>query len=256
MADMRLIVAGSRRPDGPGPDARHRGNTGCGAGRRAGGAGLRTTRQGFRNTGGPTRERRGELSGDLWAMSANADGILDFTVPAATIANVAIAAQRGLVHIIGTTGLSSSDDAVIKSVTQRAIVVKVRQYEPRRQSAGSPCEARRAIARREFRYRNPGNAPQVQDRCAVGHRAFMLGEAAAAGRNIALEQRSARGRDGHNRRTAIRRYRFCFVAWRHRGRRSQRDLCRSVGADHAGASCRGPDDFRPWRAEGSPVGAG
>jgi len=64
------------------------------------------------------------LSADLWTMSANADGILDFTVPGATIANVAIAAQRGLVHVIGTTGLSSSDDAVIKSVTSRATVVK------------------------------------------------------------------------------------------------------------------------------------
>src|ERR1700743_3238980 len=65
-----------------------------------------------------------ELSGDLWSMSAHADGILYFTVPGATIANVAIAAQRGLVHVIGTTGLSASDDAVIKSVTARAIVVK------------------------------------------------------------------------------------------------------------------------------------
>ncbi|MFX5817243.1 4-hydroxy-tetrahydrodipicolinate reductase, partial [Acinetobacter baumannii] len=43
-----------------------------------------------------------ELSGDLWSLSKNADGILDFTVPAATIANVAIAAQRGIVHVIGT----------------------------------------------------------------------------------------------------------------------------------------------------------
>src|SRR5213083_659316 len=57
------------------------------------------------------------LSSDLWSLSANADGILDFTVPAATIANVAIAAERGLVHIVGTTGLSVSDMAVIKSVT-------------------------------------------------------------------------------------------------------------------------------------------
>jgi len=65
-----------------------------------------------------------KLSADLWKLSANADGILDFTVPGATIANVAIAAERGLVHVIGTTGLSASDDAVIKSVTQRAIVVK------------------------------------------------------------------------------------------------------------------------------------
>ena len=65
-----------------------------------------------------------KLSADLWTMSANADGILDFTVPAATIANVALAAERGIVHVIGTTGLSGSDDAVIKSVTSRAIVVK------------------------------------------------------------------------------------------------------------------------------------
>src|SRR6202051_2666475 len=65
-----------------------------------------------------------KLSADLWTLSAEADGILDFTVPAATIANVAIAAERGLVHIIGTTGLSSSDDAVIASVTSRAVVVK------------------------------------------------------------------------------------------------------------------------------------
>src|SRR5450432_1729164 len=64
------------------------------------------------------------LSADLWSLSAEADGILDFTVPSATIANVAIAAERGLIHIVGTTGLSISDDAVIQSVTSRAIVVK------------------------------------------------------------------------------------------------------------------------------------
>src|SRR6201991_1912673 len=65
-----------------------------------------------------------ELSADLWSLSKDADGILDFTVPGATISNVAIAAQRGLVHVIGTSGLSASDDAVIKSVTSRAVVVQ------------------------------------------------------------------------------------------------------------------------------------
>src|ERR1700677_2955890 len=51
------------------------------------------------------------LSADLWSLSANADGILDFTVPGATIANVAIAAQRGLVHITGTPRLCCGDRA-------------------------------------------------------------------------------------------------------------------------------------------------
>src|SRR5271169_5570315 len=48
-----------------------------------------------------------KLSADLRSLSAQADGILDFTVPRATIANAAIAAERGLVHVVGTTGLSA-----------------------------------------------------------------------------------------------------------------------------------------------------
>src|ERR1700687_5026900 len=43
-----------------------------------------------------------ELSADLWTLSADADGILDFPVPKATIANVANAGARGLVHVIRT----------------------------------------------------------------------------------------------------------------------------------------------------------
>ena len=112
-----------------------------------------------------------KLSADLWAMSEEADGILDFTVPAATIANVAIAAQRGLVHVIGTTGLSASDDAVIKSVTDRAIVVKSGNM-----SLGVNLLA--ALVKRvaqslddELRHRDPGDASQGQGRCALGHRA-------------------------------------------------------------------------------------
>src|SRR5438552_17983255 len=45
------------------------------------------------------------LSADLWSLSANADGILDFTVHGSTIANVAIVAQRGRVPANGTTRL-------------------------------------------------------------------------------------------------------------------------------------------------------
>jgi 4-hydroxy-tetrahydrodipicolinate reductase len=130
-----------------------------------------------------------KLSADLWTLSANADGILDFTVPGATIANVAIAAQRGLVHVIGTTGLSSSDDAVIKSVTQRAIVVKSGNM-----SLGVNLLA--ALVKRvaqsleilEMHHKAKIDAPSGT--------ALMLGEAAAAGRGVDLHLHSARGRDG------------------------------------------------------------
>src|SRR3981081_3985915 len=137
-----------------------------------------------------------ELSADLWSLSANADGILDFTVPGATIANVAIAAQRGLVHVIGTTGLSVSDDAVIKSVTSRAIVVKSGNM-----SLGVNLLA--ALVKRGPQSLDEGFDIEILE---MHHRAkidapsgtaLLLGEAAAEGRKIALDERSARGRDGH-----------------------------------------------------------
>src|SRR3981189_3458388 len=136
-----------------------------------------------------------KLSGDLWSLSAEADGILDFTVPAATIANVAIAAQRGLVHVIGTTGLSASDDAVIKSVTSRAIVVQSGNM-----SLGVNLLA--ALVKRVAQSLDDGFDIEILEMHhkakidAPSGTALLLGEAAAEGRKIALDKHSARGRDG------------------------------------------------------------
>src|SRR6201747_1549569 len=136
-----------------------------------------------------------KLSADLWTLSANADGILDFTVPGATIAHVAIAAERGLVHVLGTTGLSSSDDAVIKSVTQRAIVVKsgnmslgVNLLAALVKRVAQSLDSDFDIEILEMHHRAKIDAPSGT--------ALMLGEAAAAGRGVDLHARSVRGRDG------------------------------------------------------------
>src|SRR6202045_1841172 len=137
-----------------------------------------------------------KLSADLWTMSANADGILDFTVPGATIANVAIAAQRGLVHVIGTTGLSSSDGAVIKSVTSRAIVVKSGNM-----SLGVNLLA--ALVKRVAKALDESfdiEILEIHPRAKIdapSGTAYLLGEAAPAGRGVDLDSHSARGRDGH-----------------------------------------------------------
>src|SRR6201994_2356256 len=136
-----------------------------------------------------------KLSADLWTMSAEADGILDFTVPAATIANVAIAAQRGIVHVVGTTGLSASDDAVIKSVTSRAVVVQSGNM-----SLGVNLLA--ALVKRVAQSLDDGFDIEILEMHhkakidAPSGTALLLGEAAAAGRKVALGQHSARGRDG------------------------------------------------------------
>jgi 4-hydroxy-tetrahydrodipicolinate reductase len=137
-----------------------------------------------------------KLSADLWTLSANADGILDFTVPAATIANVAIAAERGLVHIVGTTGLSSSDMAVIKSVTSRAVVVQsgnmslgVNLLAALVKRVAQSLDESFDIEIVEMHHRAKIDAPSGT--------AFLLGEAAAGGRGVDLHTHSARGRDGN-----------------------------------------------------------
>jgi 4-hydroxy-tetrahydrodipicolinate reductase len=136
-----------------------------------------------------------KLSADLWSLSKDADGILDFTVPGATIANVAIAAERGLVHVIGTTGLSASDDAVIKSVTSRAVVVQSGNM-----SLGVNLLA--ALVKRVAQSLDEGFDIEILEMHhkakidAPSGTALLLGEAAAAGRKVALAQHSARGRDG------------------------------------------------------------
>src|ERR1700752_1223378 len=128
------------------------------------------------------------MSCDLESLAKDADGILDFTVPGATIANVAIAAQRGIVHVIGTTGLSHSDEAVIRSVASQAIVVKsgnmslgvnllAALVKRVAQSLGDNFD----IEILEMHHRSKIDAPSGT--------ALMLGEAAAAGRKIALEER-------------------------------------------------------------------
>src|ERR1700754_4704369 len=136
-----------------------------------------------------------ELSCDLWSLSKVADGILDFTVPAATIANVAIAAERGIVHVIGTTGLSPSDNAVIKSVTNRAIVVQSGNM-----SLGVNLLA--AVVKRVAKALDESFDIEIVE---THHRmkidapsgtALMLGQAAASGRGVTLDDHSERGRDG------------------------------------------------------------
>jgi len=137
-----------------------------------------------------------EISGDLWTISKDADAILDFTVPAATIANVAIAAQRGIVHVIGTTGLSASDNAVIKSVTQRAVVVQsgnmslgVNLLAALVKQVAKSLDDDFDIEILEMHHRAKIDAPSGT--------AYLLGQAAAEGRGVDLHQRSVRSRDGH-----------------------------------------------------------
>jgi 4-hydroxy-tetrahydrodipicolinate reductase len=129
-------------------------------------------------------------------MAIAAEAILDFTVPAATLAFAALAAEAGIAHIIGTTGLSADDDAKIEAAARTAVIVKSGNM-----SMGVNLLA--ALARRvaqsldeefdieilEMHHNRKVDAPSGT--------ALLLGRAAAEGRGINLDQRSVRSRDGH-----------------------------------------------------------
>src|SRR5271165_954534 len=63
----------------------------------------------------------GELAGlgRNGVQVASDDGLLDFTIPAATVAFAELTARRGMVHIIGTTGLTAESESLIEQASAR-----------------------------------------------------------------------------------------------------------------------------------------
>ena len=135
------------------------------------------------------------VTDDVEAALANADAILDFTAPAASVALARIAAARGLVHIIGTTGCSPDDDAGIARAAAGARIVKSGNFSlgvnvllglVRQAAAALPGFDVEIV---EMHHNKKVDAPSGT--------ALMLGQAAAAGRGIDLARHKVSGRDGH-----------------------------------------------------------
>jgi len=125
-----------------------------------------------------------------------ADGVVDFTIPAATVALAEIVAKRGLAHIIGTTGLSAENDKLIATAAQRSPIVKsgnmslgVNLMEALVRRVAKALDEDFDIEIVEMHHNKKIDAPSGT--------ALMFGRAAAQGRGITLEQHSERGRDGH-----------------------------------------------------------
>jgi 4-hydroxy-tetrahydrodipicolinate reductase len=136
------------------------------------------------------------LSDDPLPLFAAADGVLDFTVPAATLAVAELAAQARIVHVIGTTGLSADDEAKIRAAARHAVVVKsgnmslgVNLLASLVRQATRALGADFDIEILEMHHRAKVDAPSGT--------ALLLGEAAAAGRDIDLDGHAVKVRDGH-----------------------------------------------------------
>ena len=126
---------------------------------------------------------------------ARAQAVIDFTAPAATVAFAALAAQARAVHVIGTTGLTDDDIAKIKAAGRHAVIVRagnmslgVNLLTVLTRKVAAALDADYDIEVIEYHHNKKVDAPSGT--------ALMLGEAAAAGRGVDLNDVSDRGRDG------------------------------------------------------------
>ena len=137
-----------------------------------------------------------KLVGDAAKVIDAADGIIDFTIPQATLELAAVAAKAGKVHIIGTTGTSAADDARIAEAAKTAVVVKsgnmslgVNLLAALTKRVAKTLDASFDIEVLEMHHNQKIDAPSGT--------ALMLGRAAAEGRGIDLDKSAVRSRDGH-----------------------------------------------------------
>ena len=137
------------------------------------------------------------ITDDPLPLFANADGVVDFSAPAASVEYAGYAAQARIVHIIGTTGCSIEDESAIEAAARHATIVKSGNMSLGVNLLAAMVEqAARALPAADFdieilemHHRHKVDAPSGT--------ALLLGEAAARGRDIALAERSVRVRDGH-----------------------------------------------------------
>ncbi len=136
------------------------------------------------------------VSSDPLELVTNADGILDFTAPEASVSLAALAAQARIVHVIGTTGFSPDDDARIEAAARHAVIVRsgnmslgVNLLAALVKQVAATLDERFDIEITEMHHRHKVDAPSGT--------ALLLGEAAAQGRGVTLAEKSDRGRDGH-----------------------------------------------------------
>jgi 4-hydroxy-tetrahydrodipicolinate reductase len=135
------------------------------------------------------------VTDDPLPLLPHADGVVDFSAPAATVELAALAAQARIAHVIGTTGLSEVDLGKLSAAARHAPIVRSGNMSLGvNLLAGLVRLAAEALGEEfdieivETHHRNKVDAPSGT--------ALMLGEAAAAGRGIELKENSERGRDG------------------------------------------------------------
>ena len=135
------------------------------------------------------------VTSDALAAFAAADGVLDFTAPKASLWFAELAAQARIVHVVGTTGWAQGEDEPLQAAARHARIVKsgnmslgVNLLAALVKKAAQALDAEFDIEFLEMHHKHKVDAPSGT--------ALMLGEAAANGRGVSLEEHAVRSRDG------------------------------------------------------------
>lgn len=146
----------------------------------------------------------GELAGietlgvsivDAVETCADADVIIDFTVPAATLAHAEFAADRGMGMVIGTTGFDADQMQQLKGILAHVPVVMAANYSVGVNLTLSLIEKAAAVLGSEYdaeifeaHHKHKVDAPSGT--------ALAMGQALAAGRGVTLEDTAVYAREG------------------------------------------------------------
>jgi len=136
------------------------------------------------------------ITDDPLPLFTKIEGLIDFTVPQATLALCELSAQARIVHVIGTTGIDRAGDEKIRAAARHARIVKsgnmslgVNLLAALVKKVAASLGEDFDIEILEMHHKHKIDAPSGT--------ALLLGQAAADGRAIDLAKSSVRARDGH-----------------------------------------------------------
>ncbi|GBQ27285.1 4-hydroxy-tetrahydrodipicolinate reductase [Gluconacetobacter sacchari] len=149
--------------------------------------------------GGTSRDPQGDgaLFPTLDALAPSCDVVIDFTHAATIRAHAAALAKAGVAWVLGTTGLSEADQAIVADAARAIPVVQAANYSPgvtlvtrlaRQMAEILPASAYDAEIL-EMHHRQKVDAPSGT--------ALAIGQAVADGRGIDLSSHMDSGRTGH-----------------------------------------------------------
>ncbi|WP_298915527.1 4-hydroxy-tetrahydrodipicolinate reductase [uncultured Roseobacter sp.] len=135
------------------------------------------------------------VTDDIAQALQGADVAIDFTAPIATIAVARAAAKAGVAHVIGTTGMTADEIEQLSGPAGQTVIVRagnmslgVNLLVQLTKRVAAALDDDYDIEIIEAHHNQKVDAPSGT--------ALMLGEAAAEGRGVALEDVSDRARDG------------------------------------------------------------